>query len=224
MAGGPSQIETVRSQAAAPDEERRTAARFGPPGPAAHRHVGQPVVAAARRSAVRVRAARPQRHLGVRPAAPHRRHRRRSVPRPLDVHRGHQPRPGHHLLPERVADCRPPQHRRVGALRARQRQRQPAGVRRPDHAGQGRSAALRAAVGQRLPAVAASGRAVPQRQGAGALPGESGRRRRRRAGARCSIGCAICSSTRRRGPATPKWTAASPSTRWPIACRRACRA
>jgi hypothetical protein len=28
------------------------------------------------------------------------------VHRALDVHRGHQPRPGHHLFPDRLANCR----------------------------------------------------------------------------------------------------------------------
>ena len=62
----------VRLQAGAEPAQRRAAARFGPPGAAAHRHVGQPVVAAARRVAVRVQPARRQRHLGQRSAAAHR--------------------------------------------------------------------------------------------------------------------------------------------------------
>ena len=105
--------------------------------------------------------------------------RRRALHRPLDVHRGDQSRSGDHVLPDRLADRRAAEHGRVGALRPRQRQRGPAGVRRADHAGQGRSAALRAAVGQRLPAVAASGRAVPQRQGPGAVSRQSRRRHAR---------------------------------------------
>ena len=159
----------VRLQAGAESAQRRTAAGFGPPGAAAHRHVGQPGVAAARRVAVRVQPSRCQRHLGQRSAATHRQGRRRPLHRPLDVHGGHQPRSGDHVLPERIADRRPPEHGRVGALRARQRQRGSAGVRRADHAGQGRPAAVRAAVGQRLPAERAPGRAVQERQGCGAV-------------------------------------------------------
>ena len=84
--------------------------------------------------------------------------------------------PGDHVLPDRLADRRPAEPGRVDSLRARQRQRGPAGVRRADHARQGRSAALLAPVGQRLPAGRAPGRAVPERPGSGAVPGESRRR------------------------------------------------
>ena len=74
---------------------------------------------------------------------------------------------------------------RLALLRPRHREREPAGVRRADLARpRGRSAALLVAVGQRLPAVAAPGRAVPRRQGSGAVPVRSraasiGRSRRR---------------------------------------------
>ena len=117
-----------------------------------------------------------QRHVGQRPAAAHRQGRRRPLHRPVDVHRRDQPRPGDHVLPDRLADRRAAQHGRVAALRPGQRQREPARVRRADHAGQGGPAALLAPVGQRVPAVAASGRAVPKRHGPGALPRESRRR------------------------------------------------
>ena len=70
--------------------------------------------------------------------------------------------------------------------------------------GQGRPAALRAAVGQRLPAVAAPGRAVPQRQGSGALPRQSRRRHRREPPARCSTGCASCNSMQRERHGDPE--------------------
>ena len=63
----------VRLQAGAQPAERRGAAGFRAAGAAAHRHVGQPVVAPARRVAVRVPPARPQRHVGQRSAAAHRR-------------------------------------------------------------------------------------------------------------------------------------------------------
>ena len=79
--------------------------------------------------------------------------------------------PGDHVLPDRIAAGRPAVDRRVALLRARLRERQPAGVHRPAVArARGRSAALLVAVGQRLPAVAAPGRAVPRRQGPGAVP------------------------------------------------------
>ena len=127
----------VRLQAAAQPAQRRTAAGLGAAGPAPDGHVRQPVVAAARRFAVRVQAARPSGALGLRSPAAHGPDRRRPVHRPVDVHRGHQSRSGDHVLSDRVTDCGPAELRRLGSLRPRQRQRGPAGVRRPDHAGQG---------------------------------------------------------------------------------------
>ena len=91
------------------------------------------------------------------------------------------------------------------------------------HAGQGRSAALRAAVGQRLPAGAAPGRAVPQRQGrrcsTSANP-DGVTRETPAADARPPARAAR--STPRSCSAIPRSTRASRSTRWRIACRRAC--
>ncbi len=165
-----------------------------------------------------------QRHLGQRPAAAHRQDRRRALHRPLDVHRGDQSRSGDHVLPERIADRRASEHGRVAALRTRQRQRGPAGVRRVDHARQGRSAALLAAVGQRLPAVAASGRAVPQRARTGALSRQS---RRRLAREPPPAARSPERAARARGRAARRYarsTPASRSTRCRIACRRACPA
>ena len=95
-----------------------------------------------------------------------------------------------------------PEHGRVAALRPRQRQREPAGVRRADHAGQGRPAALLAAVGQRLPADAStracSSGAARSRCSTSAIPTAC----RARAGGCCSIGCASCTRTRPSGSAT----------------------
>ena len=105
--------------------------------------------------------------------------RRRPLHRPLDVHRRDQPRPGDHVLPDRLADRGAAEHGVVDSLRPRQRQREPAGVRRPHHAGQSGSAAVFAALGQRVPSGAAPGRAVPQRQGRCAVPGEPRRRHAR---------------------------------------------
>ena len=164
----------VRLQARAHAAQRRAAARFRSARAAAHRDVRQPVVAAAGGLAVRVRPVRQQRHMGVGSAAAHGQDHRPVVRRPIDVHRRDQPRPGDHLLPDRLADRRPAQHGRVGSLRARQRQRESPGVRRPHHAGPGGSAAVFAALGQRVPSVRAPGRAVPERQGRGVVPGEPG--------------------------------------------------
>ena len=67
---------------------------------------------------------------------------------------------------------RPAEHGRVAHLRPRQRQRGPAGVRRADsrRAARSTSRSTRRLLGQRLPADAAPGRAVPRRQGPGAVP------------------------------------------------------
>ena len=224
MAGGPSQMETFdykpvlrqRNGEQLPDSVRQGQRLTG--------MSGNQSSLAARRVAVRVQSAREERHLGQRPPAPHREDRRRALHRPLDVHRGDQSRPRDHVLPDRLADRRPAEHGLVDSLRARQRQRGPAGVCRAHHARQGRSAALLPPLGQRIPAGAASGRAVPERQGRGVVPGESGRRDAREpaAGARSAYG--TCTRTPPRRSATRKSTPASPSTRCRTGCRRACPA
>ena len=224
MAGGPSQMETFDYKPVLNQRNGEQLPGLGPPGAAADRHVGQSGVAAARRVAVRIQPARRERHLGQRSAAAHRQGRRRPVHRPLDVHRGDQPRSGDHVLSERIADRRPAEHGRVGALRARQRQRGSAGVRRADHAGQGRPAALLAAVGQRLPAERAPGRAVPERQGRRAV---SRQPRRRVAREPAAAARSAARPARARGRAARRRRGrrrASRSTRWRTACRRACPA
>ena len=120
----------LRRQAGAAHAQRRAAPGFGAPGPAPHRDVGQPVVAAAGGLAVRILATRPQRHVGLGPAAAHRQGGGRLVHRAVDVHRRDQSRSGHHVLPDRLADRGSPEHGRLGALRARQRHGRPAVVRR----------------------------------------------------------------------------------------------
>ncbi len=212
----------LRRQARAPRAQRRVPARLGPPGAAAHGHVGQPVGAAARRFAVRLLAAWPVRHVGLRLVAAYGPGRRRPLHRPIDAHRRDQPRPCDHVLPDRLADRRPPQHRRVGALRARHRHAGPAGLRRADHARQGGSAAVLAVVGERVPALTAPGRAVPQRQGSGPVPHQPCGRDA--AGTPAPAGSAARparlrrrATRRRRGRRS-----ASRSTRCPTGCRRAC--
>ena len=104
----------VRLQAGAQPAQRRAAARLGAPGPAADGHVRQPVVAAAGRLAVRLQPTRRQRRVGLRSAAAHRQGRRRPLHRPVDGHRGDQSRSGDHVLPDRIADRRPAEHRARG--------------------------------------------------------------------------------------------------------------
>ena len=221
MAGGPSQIETFDYKPAAHGAQRRAAAGFRAAGAAAHRDVREPGVAAARGLAVRVRPARQQWHVGVRLAAADGQGRRRPVHRPLHVHGCDQSRPRDYVLPDRLANRRPPQSGIVDSLRARQRQRQPSGLRGPDHTRQGGSAAVLPAVGQRVPAVPPPGRAVPERQGRRPVPDQSRRGDAREPPARCSIGSRSCTRTPPIGLATRRWTGASRSTRCRTACRRA---
>ncbi len=156
----------LRLQAGAAHAQRRAAARLRAPGAAADRHVGQPGVAAAGRVAVQVRPARPGTARGSASCC-------RTRPKVVDdlcIVRSmyteainHDPAITFFQTGSQIAG-RPSigawVHYGLGSDNA-----EPAGVRRAHHAGQGRPAALLAAVGQRLPAVAAPGRAVPQRQG-----------------------------------------------------------
>ena len=172
----------VRLQATAQPAERRAAPRLGAARAAAHRHVRQSIVSAAGGIAVRVQPARGERHMGERSAARNGEDRGRPVHRPIDVHRSDQSRPGDHVLPDRLADRRPAEHGLVDSLRVGQRQRRSAGIRRAHYSRQSRPAALLAPVGQRVPAVAVSGRAVPERQGRGVVSGQSRWRDAREAG------------------------------------------
>ena len=166
----PVAARSLRSQAAAAQDERTGAAGLRPHGTAADRHDVVPEVAADGRLALRVRAARQVRRVGQRADAAHGEDRRRAVLRQGDVHRGDQPRSGDHVLPDRIAAGRASLDGRVALVRPRLGKPEPSRVHRPALAGaRGRSAALFVAVGQRLPAVAASGRAVPPRQGSGAV-------------------------------------------------------
>ena len=115
-------------------------------------------------SALQVRPARPERRLAQRAAAAHRADRRRAVLRQIDVHRGDQPRPGHHLLPDRLANRRPAVAWAPGSATAwASMNAEPARVRRAGHEEQGRPAALCPALGQRLPRLAIPGRASSRR-------------------------------------------------------------
>ncbi len=155
QSGGPSQLETFDYKPALakyqgtqiPDSVRK--------GQRVAQTMGQSI-AAGRALAVRVRAARQVGHVGQRAAAAHREDRRRHHRHQDDEHRGDQPRPGDHVHPDRLSAAGPAEHGRVAQLRPGQREPEPAGVRRAALAGardQRRPAAVRAAVGQRLPAV-----------------------------------------------------------------------
>ena len=74
-------------------------------------------------------------HVGQRAAAAHREDRRRHLRHQIDAHRGDQPRPGDHVHPDRLPAAGPAEHGRVAQLRPRQREPEPAGVRRAALAG-----------------------------------------------------------------------------------------
>ena len=72
-----------------------------------------------RRRHLQVRAARQERRLVQRAAAAHGVDRGRHLRRQVDAHRGDQPRPGHHLHPDRLPAAGPAEHRLLAVLRSR---------------------------------------------------------------------------------------------------------
>ena len=180
----------VRLQAEPREVPGHADPRLGAPGPARRPDDGA-VVPAGGEVDVRLRAARPGGDVGQRAAAAHREDRRRHHRHQDDEHGRDQSRPGDHVHPDRIPAAGPAEHGRVAQLRARQRESEPAGVRRAAVAGardHDRSAAVLAAVGQRVPAVELSGRPVPRPAArrcstSTILPGVT--RTTRRADARC---------------------------------------
>ena len=123
----------VRLQAAAQRDERPAPARLGPRRPAADRHVGQPGVASRWPARSSSSPGTAKSGAWVSELLPHHREdRRRALLRQVDVHRGDQPRPGDHVLPDRLADRRAAVAGRVAELRPGLDEREPADVRRPD--------------------------------------------------------------------------------------------
>ena len=218
----------VRLQAAAGRPARHRAARLDPQGPAADRHdLAAGRAFPSRPSQVHVRPARPERRLGQRTAAAHRQRRRRAVLHQVDAHRGDQPRPGHHLLPDRRASW--PGRPSIGAWLSYglgSENQRPAGLRRHDLAGQ------RQPDDQPL---------YDRLWGSGFLPTQYQGVKFRSGGdpvLYLSNPAGLDDATRRRmlddlaqlnqlqarrRPATRRSPRASPSTRWPTACRRRCR-
>ena len=178
QSGGPSQLETFDYKPALAKFQGDADPRLRAPGPARRADDGA-VGAAGGEIAVRVQPARPVGDVGQRAAAPHGEDRRRHHRHQDDEHRRDQPRSRDHVHPDRIPAAGPAQHGGVAQLWPGQREPEPPGLRRPAVAGerdQRRPAAVLAAVGQRVPAVGVSGRAVPRRQRAGALPRGSPRR------------------------------------------------
>ena len=76
--------------------------------------------------------------LDQRAVAAHGPHRRRHCHHQVDEHRGDQSRSGHHVYPDRQPAAGPAQPGRLAQLRPGQREREPAGLRGDDLAGQQR--------------------------------------------------------------------------------------
>ena len=139
-------------------------------------------------------------------------------------HQRDQPRPGLHVRDDRQRDARQAEHRLVARLRPRQREQRPAGVRRAHAAlfldgGNGQALFTRMWASGFLPTQVHRRRA-PQRRRPGAVPAEPAGvdarrppRHARRARTSSTSAASSSSATRRR-------RRASPSTRWPSACRR----
>ena len=120
-------------------------------------------------AASRFRFAQHGRHAATceRALAAHGQGRGRPVFHQIDAHRGDQPRPGHHVLPDRGAARRASQHRLMAVLRPGEREPGSAGFRRLGIAGDRqpqRSAAVRPALGQRVPANQVPGSQIPRRR------------------------------------------------------------
>ena len=120
---------SVRLQAAAARSARLGTARVDPDGAASDRHDLDAGDLPGGAAELQVRAARTIGRVGQRPAAAHRKGRRRSLLRQVDVHRGDQPRSGHHVFPDGRPAGRPAEHRSVDFLRSGQREQRSAVVR-----------------------------------------------------------------------------------------------
>ncbi len=97
----------VRLQAANEGMVRQGPARLDPHGPAADDDDLGPEAVSRRAVEVQVRPARPVRHVDLRAAAEPGQGGRRHLLRPQHAHRGHQPRAGDQLHPNRQPDHRP---------------------------------------------------------------------------------------------------------------------
>ena len=223
MAGGPSQLDLFDHKPLLNETERPGPARARPHGPAAHRHDRQPGDAAAGRVDLQVRQARQERRDRQRTAAVDREDGRRAVLRQVVLHRGDQPRPGDHVL------ARPGTTSPAGRAWARGSATASAAPTRTCRRSSCSSrrtgidqAAVRPAVGQRLPAERAPGRAVPLRRTPVLYLDNPAGRLARSAPQDASTGSPNCNARRPTTAATRRSPAASRSTRWPSACRRAC--
>ena len=147
---------------------------------------------------------------------------RRALPDQVALYRGDQPRPGDHVLPDRLDDRRPAVDGVVAQLWPGLGQPEPADVLRVDQPEAARPAALFPALGQRVSAVGAPGSASFAPGPTRCFTWRTRRASRRPAAARCSTGCASCTRSSTTRHSTRRSRPGSPSTRWPIGCRRRC--
>ena len=122
------------------------------------------------------------RRVGQRITAAHGRDRRQAVLREVHAHRGDQSRPGRDLLPDRRSARGTAVDRRLDFLRIGQREPRSAGIRRDGvfRHGKKRPAAVRQALGKRVPADSLPRRQVPLCRRPSAVPDRPGRCRPKR--------------------------------------------
>ena len=170
----PVAARSVRLQAAAANDERPGAAGVGPHGPAADGHDGVPEVVPARRVAIQICAARSQRHLGQRAAAAH-----GTIVDELCIVKSMHTEAINHDPAVTFFQTGSQQAGRpsIGAWLTyglgSENENLPAFVVLISRARSGDQPLYSRLWGSRLSAVAAPGRAVPRRQGSGAVPLES---------------------------------------------------
>ncbi len=194
-------------------------------GPAAHDDDQRPGPLPRRAVEVQVRPARQVRHLGQRAAAAARPRSSTTWPSSRSVHTeaiNHDPAVTYVCTGNRAP--RPAEPRLVAQLRPGQRERQPARVRRHD-AVVDRPQATAQALYTRLWGTGFlpskhQGVALRSQRRPGAVPVQPRRRRRRRPAAACSTRSAGSTRSTSTRSATRRRRPASPSTRWPSACRR----
>ena len=205
---------------------RHGAARLDPHGPAAHRHDLRPEDAFPSRPPIFQFAQHGQSGAWVSELLPHTaERRRRALLHQVDAHRGDQPRPGDHLLPDRRRSSPAGRASAPGSSYGLGSENQrPARVRRADLAGHRQpddQPLYDRLWGSGFLPTQLPGRQVPLRRRPGALPVQPARRRRRDAPRACSTTSAALNQLHaRRASATRRSPPASRSTRWPSGCRR----
>ena len=121
MSGGPSQLDLFDPKPLLNQMNGQDLPGVGPDGPAADRDVGPPGDVPVGRLDLQVRPARRIGHWLSELLPAHGQGRRRALLRQVALHRSDQPRPGDHLLPDRLPARGPAEHGGLAQLRARDR-------------------------------------------------------------------------------------------------------